>query len=71
MYFSSFIIILEHRDNLHIFEVNEYYNLLSHKTFQAWPTTPCDIFDATIIDETIFIASQYGLTKYEIYHDAD
>lgn len=29
------------------------------------------IFDATIIDETVYVLSQYGLTKYDIYIDTD
>ena len=30
-----------------------------------------EIFDAAIIDETVYVISQYGLTKYDIYIDID
>jgi hypothetical protein len=69
MYFDSFIVICETKSICHIFELNEYYNILNHKVFEIPDNS--EIFDASIIDESVYVVSQYGLTRYEIYIDSD
>ena len=33
LYFDSFVVICETKNDCHIFELNEYYNILNHKCF--------------------------------------
>jgi hypothetical protein len=56
LYLDSFILICENRKTVHLFELNEYYNILNHKAFSI--SEPQEILDSTILEETLYILSQ-------------
>lgn len=73
VYSESLILICESYKQCHIFELNEYYNIVNHQSFQMYDyELECNhesktIFDAKIEDEVAFILTTTCLCKINIY----
>ncbi len=76
---ESTIMICESKDICHLFEVNEYQNIIDHQVFtltcgiEMYSTTCVDneifIYDGCIKNEIAYVVSSIGVTRYQIYQD--
>ena len=82
VYFESIILLIEQYENCHLFELNEYYNIINHQAFsirdgivnfdseiEMCKDDIIQIFDAKILDDQVYVLSQLGLTKFDIYDE--
>ena len=75
VYHESVVLICEAGNLCHLFEIDEFYNVINVQHFSLFDKaggvsrTGEDvlIFDAVIIDDVCFILSSKGLTSHEVY----
>lgn len=79
VYYESMIVVAEESEFCHVFELNEFYNIINHQVFSVregvinqgsesakYKGDIIEIFDAVVIDDQVFVLSQLGLTRFDI-----
>ena len=85
LYHESLLIIVEESEFCHVCELNEFYNIINHQVFSVrdgsvgqkqqgdfmkYTGEIIEIFDTVIMDDQVYIASQLGLTSFDIYDES-
>jgi hypothetical protein len=75
VYHESVVLLCETGNLCHLFEIDEFYNVINVQHFSLFDTAggasrigeDVAVFDAVIIEDVCFILSSEGLTSHEVY----
>ena len=73
IYSESVILVCEKHSNVHTFELNEYYNIVNHQSFELFdrdiegPNEIKEVLDAHIIQDFVYILTDTSLIRIDIF----